>query len=824
MKRIPLTLSALAIGCAAQAASMNIGCFNIRFQTAADTGELDWNNRKEYVARTITEYGYDVLAINEMLVGQQRDDMLAMLPGYTFSGWGCDSATDPYTGTFYSVAFRSDKFDLIDEGHFFLAKDTERPKSSWDCSTNKRMTVWVRLRVKETGEEFYYFATHLDHKGSDARNEGARINLEKIRRITGHYPAFISGDHNSSASRVPFYNLFASYMDDAFKVSATPFPWAKNEDGTLCKWNPDNKDNSRLDYIWVKGADVNSYIHINDTFGRDVTPSDHFAVMANVTLKAYSADHSLYVDAAASEGGDGSKAAPLASLQDAIDRTCSGDTIYVAAGDYAIEPRQSLTGASATINIPHSLTILGGYDSDFAEASGTSRIDGRGEVHRVVTVQPQASLELSHFEIAGGCADGNGADTYGAGIACLGARLDLRHVVVRDNHAKGNGGGVYAAGQLLCSDCRFERNSSELYGGAFYTHYSGEKLWWRFIISGSSFTDNSALQGAAGFIGGFSKAFIGHNTFARNTARQSGTLALAGANYESAVSLVNNTFCNNSVEAAPGIINEIKGGAAVYAKLHNDASIHLINNTITANSTLCGNGLDTPADFRGGAVNIYSGSLTLYANIIGGNSTNAADGFADIVTDGSKVTSRYNAYGHRGGLDFTPNASDITASSAEEACMALAAVFGGTVSPDGTLAVSTVDQGYTFPVLPIADHSYCGSSLNSMPYAIFSESYIKCDVDGNADLTDKLVYDQRGVRKRTDGTASLGAVEHFPGDTGAGNASVSDILEDCRVIDLAGRTVASLGTIRRGQRIVVPGLQRGIYILAWSTGATKIIY
>lgn len=824
MKRIPLTLSALAIGCAAQAATMNIGCFNIRFQTAADTGELDWNNRKEYVARTITEYGYDVISINEMLVGQQRDDMLAMLPEYTFSGWGCDSATDPFTGTFYSVAFRTDKFDLIDEGHFFLAKDTERPKSSWDCSTNKRMTVWVRLRVKETGEEFYYFATHLDHKGSDARNEGARINLEKIRQITGHYPAFISGDHNSSTTRYPFYNLFSSYMDDAFKVSATPFPWAKNEDGTLCKWEPENKDNSRLDYIWVKGAAVNSYIHINDTFGRDVTPSDHFAVMANVTLEAYSADHTMYVDATAPEGGDGSKASPLASLQDAIDRTCRGDTIYVAAGDYAIEQRPERTGADATVNIPHSLTILGGYDSSFSEVTGTSCIDGRGEVYRVVTVQAPASLELSDFEIAGGCADGNSTVTTGAGIACLGARLDLRRVLVRDNHAKGNGGGVYAAGQLLCSDCRFERNSSDLYGGAFYTHYSGEKLWWRFIISGSSFTDNSAMQGAAGYIGGFSKAFIGHNTFAGNTARQNGTLALGGATYESAVSLVNNTFCNNTVEATPGLINEIKGGAAVYAKLHADATVHLVNNTITANSTLCGDGTDTPPDFRGGAVNIYSGSLTLYANIIGGNSTNAADGIADIVTDGSKVTTRYNAYGHRAGLDFAPNISDITAPSAQEARTALASVFGGSVAPDGTLAVSTVEQGYTFPVLPLADPSYCGSSLNSMPYAIFSESYIKCDVDGNADLTDKLEYDQRGIRKRTDGTASLGAFEYIAGDAGAAAPAVPEIMEDCRVIDLAGRTVATLGTIRRGERIEVPGLQRGIYILAWSTGATKIIY
>ena len=86
MKRISLTLSALALACAAQAASLNVGCFNIRFQTASDQGDLDWNNRKEYVARTITEYGYDIVGINEMRVAQQLPDMKAMLPGYTFTG------------------------------------------------------------------------------------------------------------------------------------------------------------------------------------------------------------------------------------------------------------------------------------------------------------------------------------------------------------------------------------------------------------------------------------------------------------------------------------------------------------------------------------------------------------------------------------------------------------------------------------------------------------------------------------------------------------------------------------------------------------------
>ena len=749
MKRISLTLSALALACAAQAASLNVGCFNIRFQTASDQGDLDWNNRKEYVARTITEYGYDIVGINEMRVAQQLPDMKAMLPGYTFSGWGSDSATDPYTGTFYAVLFRTDLFDLLDEGHFFLSKDTSRPKTCWDCSTNKRLTVWAKLRVRETGEILFYFLTHLDHSGSDARNEGARINLEKIREIAGHYPAIITGDHNSSAIRYPFYDLFTAYMDDARKVSATPFPWTK--DGTLCKWDPENKDTTRLDYIWVQGASVNTYIHINETFGRSVTPSDHFPIMANITLEAYNPDHKFYVSATAGKGGDGSASSPFGSLREAVERTARGDTVYVAAGDYS--------ATDAGLDIPHSLTILGGYDSSFNQVEGLSRIDGKGDVPHVMTVQKGAALELSDFEIAGGKADGSASASTGAGIAALGARLDLRNVTVRDNYAKGNGAGVYAAGQLLCTGCRFERNISDGYGGGFYTHYSGDKLWWRFCISGCHFADNEAAQGSAAFIGGFSKAFVGHNTFSGNKARQNGTLALAGAIYESHTSLVNNTFYGNTVTATPGAINAVKGGSAVFAKLFSSSSVCFMGNTIVGNSSVCGDASSVPDDFRGGAVNIFSGTATFYGNIIGGNTTNAADGIADIVTDGSKVTTRHNAYAFTGDIDFQPNPTDITASSREAALQGLAAVYGATVA-DGRILASLADEGYTFPVLPMVSNTYCGNTLGSMPFAIFSESYTNIDVDGNADFSDRLEYDQRGIKRHTDGNSSLGAYEY----------------------------------------------------------------
>ena len=616
----------------ANTTTLNVGCFNIRFKTTADQGELSWDNRKSYVARTIIDFKYDIVGVNEMNVGSQQEDMKSLLPEYSFVEWGGNSSTVPNQGTVNAVLFRTDKFDLLEEGHYFLCTDPSKSLISWDNSSgNKRFAVWAKLRVKETGELFYYFITHLDHLGSDARNEGTRINIEKVRSISGHYPAIICGDHNSSAIRYPFYDLCSAYLSDSRKVSEAPFPWPK--DGTLCKWDPEKKDGTRLDYVWVKGMKVHTYNHINETFGRGVTPSDHFPVIVSISLMPFVASHTRYVDINAADGGDGSKSAPFRNIQEAVDATCNGDTIYVAQGHYSVTESELLKGRSATLNIPHSLDIFGGYDSAFKEVTGrtvlSGDINGNDEIadgvltgneenaYRVVTVQKYCALTLCNFEIVGGNA--NGSVTTGAGIAGLGSPLILNNVIIRDNQSTGQGAGIYAAGQLLCTGCRFIRNISSANGGAYFTAYAGVELWWRYAMTGCYFSENEAVQGSAGYHSGYSWAYLGYNTYACNRATYGGTVSLNGTAYASKTTLVNNTFVNNRIEATGGVINEIKGGSAVYANLNAASTLSIVNNTIVGNHASCYKNGTPTADFYGAAVHIYNGTPFIFNNVIAGN-------------------------------------------------------------------------------------------------------------------------------------------------------------------------------------------------------------
>lgn len=837
----------------ANTTTLNVGCFNIRFKTTADQGELSWDNRKSYVARTIIDFKYDIVGVNEMNAGSQQEDMKSLLPEYSFVEWGGNSSTVPNQGTVNAVLFRTDKFDLLEEGHYFLCTAPSKSLISWDNSSgNKRFTVWAKLRVKETGELFYYFITHLDHLGSDARNEGTRINIEKVRSISGHYPAIICGDHNSSAIRYPFYDLCSAYLSDSRKVSEAPFPWPK--DGTLCKWDPEKKDGTRLDYVWVKGMKVHTYNHINETFGRGVTPSDHFPVIVSISLMPFVASHTRYVDINAADGGDGSKSAPFRNIQEAVDATCNGDTIYVAQGHYSVTESELLKGRSATLNIPHSLDIFGGYDSTFKEVTGrtvlSGDINGNDEIadgvltgneenaYRVVTVQKYCALTLCNFEIVGGNA--NGSVTTGAGIAGLGSPLILNNVIIRDNQSTGQGAGIYAAGQLLCTGCRFIRNISSANGGAYFTAYAGVELWWRYAMTGCYFSENEAIQGSAGYHSGYSWAYLGYNTYACNKATYGGTVSLNGTAYASKTTLVNNTFVNNRIEATGGVINEIKGGSAVYANLNAASTLSIVNNTIVGNHASCYKNGTPTADFYGAAVHIYNGTPFIFNNVIAGNrSTSIYTG--DVYNAGQPATTGYNIFSSTDNIGITPAETDILGTSADASILLLGNMLESNIVEGDIVPVLALNGG-SIETVKVKRRFFGSNAINVLPASQFEEKLLKGDVDNTIELRDKLIFDQRGVERSTDGTSSIGAYEYGKGGTGITETTITTspvqtyqngpilylsaamVLQDVRIFSMTGSTVIHLGEVNAGETPVnISRLYPGVYILSWKGGTTRFV-
>ena len=169
----------------------------------------------------------------------------------------------------------------------------------------------------------------------------------------------------------------------------------------------------------------------------------------------------IVVDGAAGDGGDGSVAAPFATLQEGLDHAGACAEVWVLAGTYA--EHVVFGGRNVTLRAvagPDETVIDGGGGS----GSVVSFADGEG---------PAAGLV--GFTVTGGRGTtgaapwGDPARTYGGGVFVRGASPTIRDCVVTGNQVTGMGGGVFfegSAGRFLGGAITDNTSSSDGDAGA----------------------------------------------------------------------------------------------------------------------------------------------------------------------------------------------------------------------------------------------------------------------------------------------------------------------------------------------------------------------
>ena len=203
----------LAAGCTSVApkTELKLMSYNIRYINApGDEGEFAWDARKASSIEMIHREAPDVIGFQEPK-RPQLDYLVEHLPEYGHVEMGRDCGVKPDGGEHLMVMYLKEKYDLLDWGHFWLSDTPEKASHGWDAMC-RRVTVWVKLRDKKTDREFFYFDTHLDHKGKTARLEGAAMNVRMMLQIAGDKaPVFISGDMNA-AFGAPTESFLAPYV------------------------------------------------------------------------------------------------------------------------------------------------------------------------------------------------------------------------------------------------------------------------------------------------------------------------------------------------------------------------------------------------------------------------------------------------------------------------------------------------------------------------------------------------------------------------------------------------------------------------------------
>lgn len=295
----------MAIGAYAADADFNLATYNIRQKNHPDSVQGDgWGLRYPVVAQLIRFHGFDIFGTQEGFKSQ-LEDLKANLPDYDYIGVGRDDGKEG--GEYVAIFYRTDLFEVVDHGDFWLSEHPDRPGLGWDAACN-RICTWGKFRHKPSGREFLYFNLHLDHIGKKARVESTKLVQAKMKEFGSELPTFLSGDFNVDQTNESYKALANSgVLADSYELA--DIVYANN--GTFNNYDPNGYDDSRIDHIFVSPqVTVKRYGILTDTYRttaetpsaagsasststpapgetrryRARTPSDHFPVMIQVTF------------------------------------------------------------------------------------------------------------------------------------------------------------------------------------------------------------------------------------------------------------------------------------------------------------------------------------------------------------------------------------------------------------------------------------------------------------------------------------------------------------------------------------------------------------
>lgn len=273
--------------------SINAMSFNIRYDNPGDK-ENAWPNRKEMVAATIRFHKIDIAGLQEALAHQVKD-LERLLPEYGWFGVGRDDGKE--AGEFAPVFYRKDRLKILHRSTFWLSDSPEKPGKAWDAAL-PRIVTWGKIEDTWTGRIFFFFNTHFDHVGEEARIKSAELLLRKIDETTGESPVILTGDFNCTEKDPPYKILTSGIaqipgLSDVHSLTKSkPYGSVQTFNGFRDMILPDQ----RIDFIF---AAPSVHVHRCGTIserwdGRFV--SDHNAVLAEIEMIEQDDSHSYRSD------------------------------------------------------------------------------------------------------------------------------------------------------------------------------------------------------------------------------------------------------------------------------------------------------------------------------------------------------------------------------------------------------------------------------------------------------------------------------------------------------------------------------------------------
>lgn len=267
-----------------KSAPLKVATYNIEYLGYVKTPT--WEQRIPVIKQIFEDEHIEVIGTQEPDTMMVRTLLDALGPD-----WGAVGTveTNPVTGSQLPVNpifWRKSSVELLDSGHF--GYNDAPGTAGWDSWIAGRLCTWARFRVLESGQEFFIFNSHLDHRGMEAKAYSPIVLQNMIQKLAPDMPVFCTGDFNFTEKTEGYRRMLSCrWLDDA--MLALPEDKRENwEYFSMSNFKPMStvaKSHTHLDHIFYTPANSRVLTWKMVTWSKDgVFGSDHLPVVIDWQL------------------------------------------------------------------------------------------------------------------------------------------------------------------------------------------------------------------------------------------------------------------------------------------------------------------------------------------------------------------------------------------------------------------------------------------------------------------------------------------------------------------------------------------------------------
>ena len=250
--------------------------YNIKYDDYTN-GENSWNVRKVALLDLINTLSPDILGIQEGLI-HQVEFLASKMNDYKYVGVGREDANRK--GEYCAIFFNEKKYKLLKNSTFWLSESPNEVSIGWDAAL-ERICTYSLLETINGGNKIWVFNTHFDHVGNIAREESARLILEKIKMLNiQEEPVLVMGDFNA-LEKSKVIDILRQSLNDTMRDADIEH---KGPIGTFNNFLNNQEIIKRIDYIFSKGFQTISHQHVDKRLDNGNHISDHLPVFVKVKV------------------------------------------------------------------------------------------------------------------------------------------------------------------------------------------------------------------------------------------------------------------------------------------------------------------------------------------------------------------------------------------------------------------------------------------------------------------------------------------------------------------------------------------------------------